>query len=60
MSTTIENAIKAAQTADLLLQDLQALSASGSVIVHLLVLPEIRKAREMKDRLSAIAAAFVS
>jgi hypothetical protein len=51
----IENAIKAAQCADLLIQDLQSLHRSCEPIVSLLVLPEIEKAVGIKQRMEAIA-----
>lgn len=54
MNQDIENATKAAQSADLLLQDLQLLNRMGSAMVSLLVLPEIEKVADVKARLEAI------
>lgn len=56
----IENATKAAQCADLLLQDLQSLNRSDDAKVSLLVLPEIEKVAGVKSRLEAIVAALKS
>lgn len=53
-SQTIENATKAMQCADLLLQDLQALNRTGDAMVSLLVLPEIEKVATVQARLGAI------
>jgi hypothetical protein len=53
----IENAIKATQSADLLLQDLQSMNKTGDMKVSLLVLPEIEKVVNIKSRLEAILAA---
>jgi len=58
MEITKENLVKAMQTADLLRQDLMELNKYGSPMLSLLVLPEIGKAAEIKDRLSAIAGAM--
>lgn len=56
----IENAIKAAQGADLLLQDLQGLLHHSDAVVALLVLPEIEKVAGVKQRMEALAAALKS
>lgn len=53
----IENAMKAAQCADLLLQDLKSLNTSGDMMLSLLVLPEIEKVTSVKSRLEAILSA---
>ena len=50
----IENATKAAQCAELLLQDLQGLNASGDAMVSLLTLPEIEKVSQVILRLDSI------
>lgn len=50
----VENAVKAAQGADLLLQDLQELNKSGDMLLSLLVLPELEKVAAIKARLEAI------
>lgn len=54
----IENATKAAQSADLLLQDLQGVLFSSDAILGMLVLPEIEKVAGVKLRLEAILAAM--
>lgn len=56
--TAIEAATKATQTADLLIQDLQDLNRASGMLVHLLVLPEIVKAVQIKDRVANILAAL--
>ena len=53
--TDIENAIKAAQCADLLIQDLQSLHRNCDPIVSLLILPELEKVVGVKQRLEYIA-----
>lgn len=58
MSQVLENAIKAQQTADLLLQDLQELNKSGDMLISLLVLPEIEKIAHVKNQLSALITAI--
>ena len=58
MAITKENLVKAMQTSDLLRQDLMELNKYGSPMLSLLVLPEIGKATEIKDRLAAIAGAM--
>jgi hypothetical protein len=58
--TDIENATKAAQCADLLLQDLQSLNRSDDAKISLLVLPEIDKVAGVKCRLEAIVSALKS
>jgi hypothetical protein len=50
----IENTSKAAQCADLLIQDLQELHRSCDPIVSLLILPEIEKVVGIKQRMEAI------
>jgi hypothetical protein len=54
----IENAIKAAQCADLLLQDLQGLLRNSDAVVAMLVLPEIEKVAGVKQRMEALASAI--
>jgi hypothetical protein len=54
----IENATKAAQSAQLLLQDLQAMNRDGNALTSLLALPEIGRVAELHDRLKAIEAAL--
>lgn len=54
----IEDATKAMQCADLLLQDLQELNRGGDAMVSLLVLPEIEKVAGVQARLRAMIAAF--
>jgi hypothetical protein len=54
----IENATKAAQCADLLLQDLQELNRHGDRLVSMLVLPEIEKVAGVKIRMEAIMSAL--
>lgn len=54
----IENATKAMQCADLLLQDLQELNRGGDAVVSLLVLPEIEKVAGVQARLGAMIAAL--
>lgn len=54
----VENATKAMQCADLLLQDLQELNRSGDAMVSLLVLPEIEKVAGVQARLGAMIAAL--
>lgn len=54
----IENATKAAQCADLLLQDLQSLLFGSDAILVMLVLPEIEKLAGVKQRMEAIASAL--
>ena len=56
----IENATKAMQCADLLLQDLQELNRTGDAMVSLLVLPEIEKGATVQARLGAMIAALKS
>lgn len=56
----IENATKAVQCADLLLQDLQSLNRSDDAKISLLALPEIEKVAGVKSRLEAIVAALKS
>lgn len=56
----IENATKAMQCADLLLQDLQELNRTGDAMVSLLVLPEIEKVATVQARLGAMIAALKS
>lgn len=56
----IENAIKAAQGADLLLQDLQSLLHHSDALVALLVLPEIEKVADVKQRMERLASALKS
>lgn len=51
----IENLTKAEQCAELLLQDLQYLNRTGDAVISLLVLPEIEKAADIRNRLKAIA-----
>lgn len=51
----IENTVKAAQSADLLLSDLQQLHRSCDPILSLLILPEIEKIALVKNRLEEIA-----
>lgn len=58
MNQVIENATKAAQCADLLLQDLQELNRTGNAMVSLLVLPEIEKVAGVKARIDAIKSAL--
>ncbi len=55
---TIENAVKAVQCADLLLQDLQSINNTGDSIISLLVMPEIEKVASVKLRLEAILSAL--
>lgn len=55
---TLENARKAMQRTDLLLQDLQQLNRSGSSLVSLLTLPEIEKVACMQARLGALILAI--
>lgn len=52
----LENAVKAAQGADLLLQDLQGLYTSAGGLLPLLVLPELEQVAAIKARLEAIVA----
>ena len=54
----VENATKAAQCAELLLQDLQSLNRTGNAMVSLLVLPEIEKVAGVKARLEAMMSAL--
>lgn len=54
----IENATKAAQCAQLLLQDLQDLNRNGDAMLSMLVLPEIEKVAGVKLRLEAIMSAL--
>ena len=54
----IENATKAAQCADLLIQDLQSLHRSCEPIVSLLILPELEKAVGIKQRMEASVASL--
>ena len=54
----IENATKAAQTAGLLLQDLQGLLHGADAVVALLVLPEIAMVAGVKQRLEAFVSAI--
>jgi len=56
----IENATKAAQCADLLLQDLQDLNRHGDAMLSMLVLPEIEKVSGVKQRMEAIISALQS
>ncbi len=56
----IENATKAAQCADLLLQDLQELNRHGDQLVSMLILPEIEKIAGVKIRMEAIVSALKS
>ena len=56
----IEHATKAAQCADLLLQDLQRLNLTGNQLVSMLVLPEIEKVAGVKTRLEALMCALKS
>lgn len=54
----IETATKAAQCADLLLQDLQSLNRTGDAMLSLLILPEIEKVAGVKQRMEAILSAL--
>lgn len=54
----IENATKAAQCAQLLLQDLQDLNRHGDAMLSMLVLPEIEKVAGVKQRMEAIMSAL--
>ena len=54
----IENATKAMQTADLLLQDLQELNRNGDALVSMLVLPEIEKVAGVQARMKAMMVAL--
>lgn len=54
----LENATKAAQTAQLLLQDLQDLNRSGNALLSLAALSEIHFVAQLKDRLDALVAAL--
>ena len=54
----IENATKADQTADLLLQDLQGLLFNSDAVMAMLVLPEIEKVAGVKQRMEAIMSAL--
>ncbi len=54
----IENAAKAVQCADLLIQDLQSLHRSCEPIVSLLILPEIEMAFGIKRRMESIVASL--
>ena len=54
----IENATKTAQTADLLLQDLEGLLHDADAVVALLVLPEIEKVASVKLRMKALVSAI--
>ncbi len=56
----IENATKAAQCSDLLLQDLQELNRHGDQLISMLVLPEIEKVAGVKIRMEAIVSALKS
>jgi len=56
----IENAIKAAQCAQLLLQDLQDMNRNGDAMLSMLILPEIEKVAGVKQRIEAIASALQS
>lgn len=56
----IENAIKAAQGADLLLQDLQGLLSTSDGVTALLIYPEIEKVVGVKQRMEQMAAALKS
>lgn len=58
--TDIENAIKAAQTADLLLSDLRELNRTGGPVLSMMVLPEIQRAAELKTKLEGLASALKS
>lgn len=53
-----ENALKAAQAAQLLLQDLQDLHRSGDAMLAMLVLPEIERVASVRDHLGAIVLAL--
>lgn len=54
----IENATKAAQCAQLLLQDLQDLNRNGDAMLSMLVLPEIEKVAGVRQRMEAIISAL--
>jgi hypothetical protein len=54
----IKNATKAAQCAQLLLQDLQDLNRHGDAMLSMLVLPEIEKVAGIKLRLEAVVSAL--
>ena len=54
----IENATKAVQCADLLIQDLQNFHMSCEPVVSLLILPEIEKAVGIKRRMEAIVSSL--
>jgi hypothetical protein len=54
----IENATKAVQCADLLIQDLQVLHRTCEPIVSLLILPEIEKVVGVKQRMEAIVSSL--
>jgi len=56
----IENAIKAAQGADLLLQDLRGFLSTSDAMMALLIYPEIEKVAGVKQRMEQIAAALKS
>jgi hypothetical protein len=56
----IENTIKAAQGADLLLQDLQGLLSTSDAVMALLIYPEIEKVAGVKQRMEQMAAALKS
>lgn len=56
----IENAAKAAQTAQLLLQDLQSLNRSKNPLLSLMALEEIGRVAQLQTHLEAIAVALQS
>lgn len=55
---TLEEAVKAEQAVDLLVQDLQSLNAGADPVVSLLVLPEIEKAAAIHNRLKSLTMAL--
>lgn len=56
MNHDLENAIKAAQCADLLCQDLRALAITDNLILHDAVIAELQIAAAQRIRLERIAA----
>ena len=56
----IENCQKSEQGADLLIQDLRGLLSHSDPILAMVILPEIAKAAEIKNRMKALVSALQS
>lgn len=55
LNNALEDAEKSAQSASLLLQDLQSLNRNGDEMISMIVLPYIEEVSNMKRKLDQIA-----